>query len=202
MVTAGLHARLVALALAVAAALAAPAAAHARVASCPWQPAAQVFLPWGDPAWYASVPDGGLEAGGDGWTLRGGAAIAAGNEPFYVRSREDRRSLALPLAASAVSAPSCIGAGHPTVRFFVRNTGAPRAALRVSVDFVDGLGTRRSLPIGVVTATPEWAPSPVLPVVINALSLLAVQHAAFRFTPVDGGEWRVDDVYVDPYGKG
>jgi hypothetical protein len=29
------------------------------------------------------------------------------------------------------------------------------------------------------------------------------QYARFAFTPADTrGEWAIDDVYVDPYGKG
>jgi hypothetical protein len=54
----------------------------------------------------------------------------------------------------------------------------------------------------VITAG-EWAPTPLLPVVLNALSLLRSQSVAYRFAPADdSGRWWIDDVYVDPYGKG
>jgi hypothetical protein len=37
----------------------------------------------------------------------------------------------------------------------------------------------------------------------NLLSPLRTQSTAFRFAPADGsGRWFVDDVYLDPYGKG
>jgi hypothetical protein len=182
-------------------ALGVPAAAQAGVASCPSQPAGQVFLPWLDPAWYRSVPDGGLEDGGAGWRLRGGAAVVAGNERYFVRAPSDRRSLSLPPGAAATSAPTCIAPGHPTLRFFVRNTGSPLARLAVFAEFADLAGVKRSLPIGVVSGPPDWAPSPLLPVVVDALSVLGVTEVAFRFDAA-GGDWRVDDVYVDPYGKG
>jgi hypothetical protein len=38
--------------------------------------------------------------------------------------------------------------------------------------------------------------------VVNLLSLLGNQHVAFRFAPADAlGHWRIDDVYIDPFGK-
>jgi hypothetical protein len=183
--------------------LLAPASAYAGLGACPEQPTAQVFLPWADPAWYAAVPDGGLEAGGTGWTLGPGATIAAGNEPYYVHSATDARSLALGPSASAASPATCLGPGHPTLRFFARSQPGTQIALTITAEFVDPAGVSRSIPIGVIAPTPAWRPSPVLPVVLNtlALALAMPQAAAFRFTAGDGG-WSVDDVYVDPYGKG
>jgi hypothetical protein len=39
--------------------------------------------------------------------------------------------------------------------------------------------------------------------VANLLGVLGGSHTpvAFRFR-ADGGDWLIDDVYVDPYGKG
>jgi hypothetical protein len=92
----------------------------------------------------------------------------------------------------------CIGVEHPTLRFFARNTGDPTSVLTVSVVSGD-----LALPVGVITARSRWAPTPIVPVVVNLLSLLGDQDVAFRFTAADsGGEWTIDDVYVDPYKKG
>jgi hypothetical protein len=166
----------------------------ARADGCPEQPSAQTFLPWLDVAWYVPAPDGGLEGGGSGWDLSGGAAVVAGNQPYF----DGERSLALPGGASATTAPMCIGIEHPTIRLFARNTGSPLSLLAVSVVFRDPLGGRQELPIGVVAAGSRWAPTLVMPVVANLLS----DRAAFRFTALDdGGEWTIDDVYVDPYNK-
>jgi hypothetical protein len=46
-----------------------------------------------------------------------------------------------------------------------------------------------------------WHPSLPLPVVANLLPLLPNDRTAvaFRFTPLLGGEWQIDDIYVDPY---
>jgi hypothetical protein len=179
--------------------LGAPAAARAQFAACPSEGVAQVFLPWGDPSWYASVPDGGLEAGGAGWALDHGAAIVSGNEPYYVRSPSDSQALSLRPSASASSAPACVGPGHPTVRFFVRGGNPPQGVLTVAVKLPGG---SQFVPIGVIAASDTWRPSPILPVVTNTLALVIPQQAVFRFEPAGGGTWYVDDLYVDPYGKG
>jgi hypothetical protein len=166
----------------------------AKAAGCPEQTSAQTFLPWLDVAWYVPAPDGGLEGGGAGWKLSGGAAVVDGNQPYF----DGERSLALPGGASATTAPMCIGIEHPTIRLFARNTGSPLSALAVSVVFRDALGVSQELPIGVVASGSRWAPTAVMPVVANLLS----DRAAFRFTPLDDrGEWTIDDVYVDPYNR-
>jgi hypothetical protein len=172
--------------------------ASAKAAGCPEQPSTQTFLPWLDVAWYVPAPDGGVEGGGEDWTLRGDAAVVDGNQPFLA----GERSLALPPGSSATTAPMCIGIEHPTIRLFARNTGSPTSALAVSVVFRGLLGREQSLPVGVVASGSEWAPTPIMPVVVNLLALLGDQQAAFRFTPLDArGEWTIDDVYVDPYKK-
>jgi hypothetical protein len=180
--------------------LGAPASAGALEA-CPSQPLAQVFLPWGDPGRYGLVPDGGMESRDGAWRLGGAAGFAGPNEPFFVRSRGDQWSLSLPAGASGASAPTCIELGHPTLRFFLRNAGPATARLEVSVEYVDPTGIRRSQPIAVLAGSSDWAPTPILPILVNLTSPLTAQNVALRFTP-SGGSWQIDDVFVDPYGKG
>jgi hypothetical protein len=180
-------------------ALTLPASAAAQ-AGCPTQPVAQVFMPWSDPGWYTSVPDGGMELRLGAWSLRGSARFVEGNEPYLVRSSSDAWSLSLPSGASATSAPVCVTLGHPTLRLFARS-GNPRGTLRIAVEFTDLTGARRSQEIAVLAAHGAWAPTPPIAIWANALSLLAPQQVAFRFT-ADGAGWQIDDVYVDPYGKG
>ena len=176
----------------------APAAAHA--ASCPDPVVAQVFFPWLDPDW--SVPDGGVEHGGQGWTLAGGAAIVQGNEPYHVAGGHDHQSLVLPAGSAAVTPPVCISVDHPALRFFARNTGAAASVLGVSVIFHGLDGSVTSLSIGQLASGAGWAPTPVVPVTVNLLSLLGDQWVSFGFAPIDtSGDWQIDDVYVDPYGK-
>ncbi len=144
---------------------------------------ARVFLPWADPAWYALVPDGGLEQGGERWTFRAGAAVVGGNEPFHVRAPGDARSLALPDGASAATPAVCVGPGHPTLRFFLRNAGPVSGGLAVTVEFDDSVGVRRRVPVATLMAGPAWAPSPVLLVPTNVLSVIAGRWVVFRLPP-------------------
>jgi hypothetical protein len=172
--------------LALALLFAAPALARA---DCDAQPLAHTFLPWLDPAWYEAAPDGGLENGGAGWTLTGGAAVVNANDPY----EPGASALSLPAGASATTAPMCVDIAHPTVRFFARGGSG---LLLVTVLFRGPLGNQYELPVGAAPASPGWAPSAVMPVLGNLLS----QQVSFRFTSL--GDWRVDDVFVDPYSKG
>jgi hypothetical protein len=94
---------------------------------------------------------------------------------------------------------------YPTMRFFARNRGGSNSALQVEVLFEDISGTIQNLPIGVLTASERWEPTVPIPVVANLLPnlgdpLLGQSAVAFSFSPLDNtGEWRIDDVYVDPY---
>jgi hypothetical protein len=180
--------------LAVLGALAALAltAPSAGAVSCPAQPLARTFEPWLDLAWYQPAPDGGFESGGN-WTLSAGATVVDGNQPFLA----GERSLDLPPGSVATTAAVCVTVAHPTIRFFARNTGSAPAPLNVSVVFRTLLGLQLEVPVGVVLGADEWAPSPVIPIVANLLT----SEVQFRFRPA-GGEWRIDDVYVDPYSKG
>ena len=165
---------------------AAPAIARA---DCPAQPLDHTFLPWLDAAWYEAAPDGGLENGGAGWTLAGGAAVVDGNNPY----QPGASALSLPAGASATTPPMCVDLAHPTVRFFTRGGSGP---LVVTAVFRDALGNEDELPVGTALASPSWAPSAIMPVLGNLLS----SQVSFRFTSL--GDWRVDDVFVDPYSKG
>lgn len=170
-------------------ALAGPAEASAE--PCASAPAEQTFLPWLDVANYVSAPEGDLESAGS-WDLDGGAAVVAGNEPFLVGGEDDASSLRLPAGGSATTSPMCVGLEHPTLRFFAK--GPLLGALKVDA-VVDG----HALPIGAVVGGGRWAPSLPLPIVLNTLSLLEQTDVSFRFTPLLGSSWSVDDVYVDPY---
>ena len=60
----------------------------------------------------------------------------------------------------------------------------------------------QSLPIGAVVSGDDWSPTLPMPILANLLALPpgGQTPVAFRFT-AQGGDWRIDDVYVDPYCK-
>jgi hypothetical protein len=191
-----------ALALAAPSALAGPISANADCTARP--PLARVFSPWLDLANYAAAPDGGLESGGSGWALSGGAAVVAGNETYAVGGAGDDQSLSVPSGGSVISAPTCVGLQWPTIRFFTRSSGTGLlSSLRVDVLFEDGLtGGTRALPVGIVSPNSSWQPTLPMLMVVNtfgALSRDGMIPVAFRFTPFLAGRWQIDDLYVDPW---
>jgi hypothetical protein len=168
---------------------------------CTTPPTAQPFSRWGDSSLYSPVANGGLESGSTDWSLSKGSVVS-GNESFYVHASSDTKSLYLPAGSSATTRAYCVGLSKPSMRFFARsaNTGL-LSSLRVDVMFETSLGLTLSLPIGTVSPTSAWAPSPKLLIIANLLPLLPNQQTpvAFRFTPQGTGNWWIDDVYVDPH---
>jgi hypothetical protein len=164
--------------------------------------ASKVFAPWGDYANYALVPGGSFESGTPAWAMSGGAKVVAGNEPFYVRSSTDSRSLYLPSGSTALSPTVCFGLGDWHARFFVRNVGSARGSLKVDIVVRNLLGGLLStLDGGTVSTSGVWAPSSRVRLTLtNLCSLLGVRSIAFRFrTSGSGAAFQVDDVYLDPF---
>jgi hypothetical protein len=203
---AGIKRTLVALVAAGVATLAAAAPANAGllVASaqdCDAQASSQVFLRWLDPMRYVPAPGGDAESAA-GWKLEDGARVVGGNEPWKVGGSGDDSSLLLPRGSQATTGVMCVGIEHPTLRFFARRTsGWLLDSLKVEVLFEGAGGRVDSLPVGVVLAGGSWQPTLPFPVLASLLPLLPGEQTpvAFRFTPVGGGSWQIDDVYVDPW---
>jgi hypothetical protein len=172
----------------------------ASAPNCDAQSLSQPFLPWADVASYTLDPGGSFERGAKGWSLDN-AAIKDGNEPFYVTSTDDAKSLHIALGGSATSAPICVGLEHPDIRFFAKSSN-PGAVLKVEVLFETASGDVLTAPIGVAAASTDWSLSVPMPIVANLLPLLPGNYTpvAFRFS-ASGGCFRIDDVYVDPYAR-
>jgi hypothetical protein len=170
---------------------------------CPAETLERPFAPWSDHRDYAFVPDGGFEAAARAWrTSR--AAIVDGGQRLNVRDPGDRRALRLSSFGRATSPEVCVGLGHPSLRFFARNTGSPLGALAVEVVVTTSLGLRIGVPVGVLTRfRGGWSPSWPMPVVANLLTLTGGKtRVALRFTALGPlSSWEIDDVYVDPYSK-
>jgi hypothetical protein len=119
-----------------------------------------------------------------------------------VGGADDGHSLALGDGGSATTPPVCIDVEHPTIRLFARNAGSSWGDLHVSVRVRGLLGLWLTLPIGTVSAGAEWAPTHSLPVIANLLSLIRDGQAVYFRFEAAGGDWSIDDLYVDPYTKG
>ena len=182
----------------IAALAAASVSSAATSPSCTYGAASHPFASWGDLASYTLVPGASFESGAPGWTLSSGAKIVSGNESYFTSSRSDSHSLALPTGSSATTAPFCVSLNRPTIRVFVANAGSSSSRLRVKVVFRSLLGVLGILDGGTFTAGPAWKPSPIMLATLNAP--LGTKSAQFVFTPADSsGNWRIDDLYVDPW---
>jgi hypothetical protein len=172
--------------------------------ACDYSGAKQVFRPWGDNHFYVLAPDGGFEAGGTGWSLVGGAAAVAENESFFLNNRADKRSLGLPSGSSAVSPPICMSLDTPSFRLVARNTGNPNAGLRVEAAY-NLLGLVRTKTVSTVTGGRSWAPAQEMSTVLTLSTIVGTlipSAIQIRITPVgNGGNWQVDDLYVDPFAR-
>ena len=171
---------------------------------CPATTFEQPFLRWLDIGNYVLMPNGALEDGTTGWRLTGGAALASGNETYYVHGAGDSTSLSLPSGSSATTGNLCTGATSPTLRFMARNSGSLLSTLKVEVLYTDIFGQPRALTVGRLLNGSSWQPTLPVLFLANLLSppLLTngTTNVAFRFTPQGSlSGWKIDDVYVDPF---
>lgn len=172
---------------------AAPASAGLGI-SCP-SPTTKAFAKWSDYANYAFAPNGGFESGSTGWSLKGGAKVVAGNEPFYLHGAGDRYSLSLSGGGSATSPAMCISLLSGKMRFVVR--GDQGAKVNVQIIYRGLLSSVLGiLDGGTYSVGSEWAPSKEVGMLGGVLPLLT-SSVSFRFTAV-GGSVALDDVYLDP----
>jgi hypothetical protein len=157
------------------------------------------FLSWADSNQYWLAPEGNFQ-GKSTWALTGGAAIANGNETFYVGNKNDSYSLSIPAGGSATTPSVCITALSPLMRFFATG-GNPTSPLKVEVIATTPVGTMQRT-IASVGASANWAPTPQI-YFLAGLAALAnpdgTMSVKFRFSNPGTAAWKIDDVYVDPW---
>ncbi len=189
---------------------ASPAAAAAKVSTDGCMPATtQAFntaVGGFDTDQYFLLAGGSFEVGAPAWSLMGGAALAAGNTTAAGDPSTNTRSLSLPTGSSATSPAVCVTAAAPTIRFYVRNTGAASAKLGVTVFYTLPNGKPASRQVAQITGTGAWQPTVAFDFFAYHLanaSANGTTTVSFQFQPLDAtGQWRVDDVYVDPFKRG
>ncbi len=152
----------------------------------------QPFARWLDFAHYELAPGGDFES--STWTLTGGATRVAGSEPYAATGTLGSSSLSLPAGSSAQSPPTCVDAAYPSIRFFIAGRGM------VAVSVVDGSSV---IPAGVAIAGFIWWPTLIMPTSAPVLGALSggTAQVSLRFTGLSGSP-RIDDVFIDPWGRG
>jgi hypothetical protein len=186
------------------AALAAPAAEAGFISGlgggCPGG-GTQVFAQWNDSASYYLAPNGGLENGSTGWSLNGGASVALGNEPFFPTGAH---SLSLPSGSTATSPVTCIGPKNIAIRMFGSDAGGSDSGLRVRVLWYGLLNQLLGMTdFAVFASGGGWYPTSS----VNStggfnllLPIVGSTSARIQLTALgSGSNWRIDDVYIDPW---
>ena len=180
---------------------AAPASASLiSTSACDNSTLSQPFAQFGDGASYKLAPGGDFENGASGWTLKGGAAVVAGSEPYAATGVQGKASLSLPAGSSATSPLTCVNAAYPTMRFFAHTGGL--SSVVVTLVYKDPLLGLVPLPAGAVALNGEWSPSlPMLTLAaVPGLLTGGTAQVAIRFTALTGTT-QVDDVFIDPFRR-
>jgi hypothetical protein len=185
-----------------------PAAASARAvftptpaAECPSSQLSTPLVGFADPRWYFVAPGGDFET--PSWQLTGGAELAAGSGPLHLGAAMG--SLRLPPGGSATSPVFCVDLDYPTMRFFSAQL-APKSSSKLQVDVIyPARGDSNPKADTVSTATPAWQLSRDVPLRPDRVDQSGGwRQVQIRFTAdkVAVGDWRVDDVLVDPRMRG
>jgi hypothetical protein len=177
-----------------------PAAAQA---ACSDAPTTKAFQAFGDSADYSLAPNGAFEAGSGDWSLNG-AFVAFGSESYGVHSRFDSKSLAIAATGSAASPTICVDIARPTFRFFAKRTSGSWAQMNVKLRWTGANGVTNETVVGSIAGGTAWQPTTSLNLArslpLGGDDSIEVQLV---FDPENyGGSWAIDDVYVDPYGRG
>jgi hypothetical protein len=160
--------------------------------------ASMVFLPWSDKSNYMLTPGGSFEESTTIWKLSGGAKVISGNEPYYIHSKRDSRSLYMPAGSSATTPTMCFAPGDWHMRFMGRSP-SNSSAIRVTVMVNSLLGLVSILDGGTVSNNGTWKPSAKVGLLLtNVTSLLTTKAISLRFTATSGTS-QIDDVYLDPF---
>ncbi len=176
---------------------------YGQMGNCPTETMVQPFAttPWADTDSYFLAPGGAFEGSLTGWTVKG-ARLVHGNESYYVNSTQDKQSLSLPSGSQATSPSVCVTTQTPDLRIFVLNTGSASATLNVNMTYTNMQGKATTVTVGSLTGSSSWSLSPQISFLQNIMPLVNSNGQTwvnFGFAPVGkGGQWQVDDFYVDP----
>jgi hypothetical protein len=155
---------------------------------------------FGDVRDYFVAPGGDFEGGNDGWTLDGGAAIVGGGGGV---AGGGGNALRLPPGSQAASPAFCVDLNYPTFRFFAAQLAQKGGSLKVDVIYpqlpkgnVHGAGDMHSNPHWGLSKDFKLEPQ-------RAGKKAGWRKVAIRFrADANEGDWRVDDILIDPRMRG
>ena len=172
---------------------------------CNWPSFSNPFGRWNDTNPYFLLDGGSFESGAPAWSLSGGANVATPNEPWNVNGTGDRKSLGLPNGASATSPSVCVTVDSPSMRLFVVNSGDSSRQLQITINYTGNDGKIHSAKLPDQKNTGSWAPTqsiqflnPIQDLLKKNGQTLVTFTFASQYQRDHAGNWRIDDVEVDP----
>jgi hypothetical protein len=155
---------------------------------------------FGDVRNYFVAPGGDFESGRDGWTLNGGAEIVGGGSGL---AGVGGNSLRLPPGSEAASPAFCVDLHYPTFRFFAAQLAQKGGSLKVDVIYPQ-LRKGNVHGAGDVKSNPRWGLSKDFKLEPQRAGKRAGwRKVAIRFrADAHEGDWRVDDILIDPRMRG
>jgi hypothetical protein len=154
---------------------------------------------------YIMAPDGSFEdAMLEGWQLSGGARRVTESDPVDLGANDGRGMLAMPKGGVAISPTMCVDLNYPTFRLLGKAVRLPdSAAFKIEIAYPDTPDPHwedltefdgRQF----VYAGSGWLLTSDLDMKPHLGGAMAgFRRAAFRFTALSG-DWRMDDLYLDP----
>jgi hypothetical protein len=155
---------------------------------------------FGDVRDYFVAPGGDFETAGDGWRLDGGAEIVGGGGSL---AGGVGNSLRLPPGSEAVSPAFCVDLHYPTFRFFAAQLARRGGSLNVDVIYPE-LRKRNVHGAGDMNSNPHWRLSKDFKLEPQRAGKKAGwRKVAIRLrADATEGDWRVDDILIDPRMRG
>jgi hypothetical protein len=181
-------------AIAALALVAAPAASAATVVPCETRATTPVFSQFGDQRDYYLAPGGSFE-GSITWFNGGPVSLVAGNEPWYLAGTGHSSAVRLQYGARLISPVLCVTRDEPYLRFMAKSEGT--GSLHVTVFLFSA--SNKVLHSSSMSSRDfaSWAPSHLIDLQTSKLPAGEQGYIAVAFR--SGGDWTIDDVFVDPY---
>ena len=187
--------------LAVLAAAALPAAAAGAETAqpvCEPKISSQVFALFGDTRDYYLAPGGDFE-GSVSWAKSGAVSLSAQIDPFALAGLRDAGSAWLQNGGKITSPKLCVTRDEPFMRFVARHAGGGQ--LDVIVRNFDADGRVSNTSSGSISPSDHWvwAPSRLVDLLTGDLDTGYSGYVDIQFK--SQGDWKIDDVFIDPYRR-
>ena len=163
------------------------------------------FARFGDRRNYVMAPDGSFEDGAlEGWQLSGGAKRVTEPDPVDLGPNDGLGMLALSPGSKVISPTMCVDLDYPTFRLLGKAVRLPDSAeFKIEVVYPDSRNPQweeltKFDGKQFVNAGSGWLLTSDMDMKVTLGGKTAgFRRVAFRFTAVTGN-WRMDDLYVDP----